>query len=109
MTEREIRAVVAVRRGAVRQTPEGLRCLPVEPTPAERRRVLDAVGCYLSGERGRGVTRASAICLRHGHDERPISDVRIVRGKPAVAWQCRVCGVRGFYWIAWWPMHRRKG
>ena len=49
------------------------------------------------------MTRASAICLRHGHDERPISDVRIVRGKPAVAWQCRVCGVRGFYWTAWWP------
>lgn len=41
MTEREIRAVVAVRPGAVRQTPEGLRCLPVEPTPAERARVLN--------------------------------------------------------------------
>ena len=40
LTEREIRALVAVRRGALRQTPEGLRCLPVEPTPEERARVL---------------------------------------------------------------------
>ena len=40
LTEADVRALVAVRRGALRQTPEGLRCLPVEPTPEERARVL---------------------------------------------------------------------
>ena len=40
LSERDIRGVVALRRGAVRQTPDGLRCLPVEPTPEERAQVL---------------------------------------------------------------------
>ena len=40
MTESEIRALTALRRGALVQTPEGLRCLPVEPTPAERARAI---------------------------------------------------------------------
>ena len=40
LTEADIRALVALRRGAVRQTPEGLRCLPVVPTPDERACVL---------------------------------------------------------------------
>lgn len=40
LTEADVRALVAVRCGALRQTPEGLRCLPVEPPPEERARVL---------------------------------------------------------------------
>ena len=36
LTEADIRALTALRRGALVQTPEGLRCLPVEPTPEER-------------------------------------------------------------------------
>ena len=40
LTEADIRALVAVQRGALRQTPEGLRCLPVAPTLDERAREL---------------------------------------------------------------------
>ena len=40
LTEADIRSLVALQRGAVRQTPEGLRCLPVVPTPDERACVL---------------------------------------------------------------------
>ena len=40
LTEADIRSLVALQRGAVRQTPEGLRCLPVVPSPDERACVL---------------------------------------------------------------------
>ena len=40
LTEADIRALTALKRGALVQTPEGLQCLPVEPTPAERARAI---------------------------------------------------------------------
>ena len=53
LTEADIRALTALRRGALVQTPEGLRCLPVEPTPEER-----AARRFIPARAGNTVSRA---------------------------------------------------
>ena len=47
LTEADVRGLVALRRGALRQTPQGLRCLPIVPTPEERRCVLAEHAAWL--------------------------------------------------------------
>ena len=49
LTEADVRALTALRRGAFVQTPEGLRCLPVEPTPAERARAIAEHEAWMGG------------------------------------------------------------
>ena len=68
LTEADIRALTALRRGAFVQTPEDLRCLPVEPTPEERARALAEHEAWMGG----GAVPAEELIAGGRMDDPPV-------------------------------------